>query len=321
MQAAAPGLLLINCESEDEASQHIRQAEGFLGKLTPSLLAAAERLQWVQSATASLEHYVFPALVAHPCTLTNCRGLFGDIIAEHVFGLLLTMSRNLHHYRDHQRERRYQPIEVESEDPTHDIDWNGGPHRVSPADRAHHRLQDWRLLIVGVGGIGAAIATRAAAWGLSVKGIDARRRRLDGVLATIDPPRRLHDALPESDVVIIAAPLTPTTEGLFDRDTIARMKLGSRLINVGRGRIVDSHAVAAALASGHLAGVGLDVFDEEPLPTDHPLWNEPNAILTPHVAACSPVLAERHLRLLCDNLARFEQRRPLRNVVAKADWF
>ena len=320
MQDAAPGLLLFNCESEADATQKISEAVGLVGKITPDLLAAATQLEWVQTNTASLEHYIFPELAEHPAVLTNCRGLFGDVIAEHVFGLLLAMSRNLHLYRDRQREQRYEPVESE-EAATHKIDFAGGPVVVSAADLTHHRLQDWRLLIVGVGGIGAAIATRAAAWGIAVAGVDPCRRQVVGVLPKIESPRRLSEIIGQFDAVVIAAPQTPDTVGLFDDAMLARMKLGSRLINVGRGPIVQTDAVVAALQSGQLSAVGLDVFEDEPLPPDHPLWSLPGAIITPHVAACSPAIAERHLRLLCDNLRRFDTGEPLRNVVDKSQWF
>ena len=319
-QQAATSLLLVNCESELEATQQISEAEGFVGQITPTLLAGATRLRWIQAVTASLEHTMFPELIDHPCQMSNCRGLFGDVIAEHVFALLLSMSRQLHHYRDRQRSRRFEP-HLGGFAGKHEIDFAAGPHEVSAADRSHFRLQDWSMLIVGVGGIGIAVATRAAAWGMSVAGIDPIRRSVPGVLPTIDVPKRLPELIGHHDVVVIAAPQTPETEGLFDADLIARMRRGSRLINVGRGAIVDLEAVSDALDRGHLAAAGLDVFATEPLPEDHSLWRQPNAILTPHVAACSPIIAERHLRLLCDNLARFAEGRPLRNLIDKVRWF
>ena len=322
-RAAAPSLLFDNCETEAEATQAISDADGFLGRPTAAMLRDATSLAWVQANTASLEHFVTPELVASPAVVTNCRGLFGDVISEHVFAMLLTMARNIHRYRDRQRERRFEPVREAEEDAlkSSGIDFAAGPHETTPVDCAHHRLQDWSMLLVGVGGIGAAIASRAKAWGMNVAGVDARRRRMTGVIPSIDPPRRLRDCLPRHDVVVVSAPLTPETDGLFDAETIATMRPGARLINVGRGRIVKTDAVVEALRTGQLAGVGLDVFEEEPLPSDHPLWDEPDAILTPHVAAAHPVIAERHLRLLCDNLARFAERRPLRNVVDKAAWY
>lgn len=317
MRAAAPGLTLHNAASEADALVAMPRAIGFVGRITPPLLAAADELRWVQTNTASLEHVVFPELIAHPCILTNCAGLFGDIIAEHVFGLLLAMSRNLHHYRDRQRERRFEPF---ADADTRPIDFAAGPSEVSPADRCHHRLQDWSMLIVGVGGIGAAVASRAVAWGIPTAGVDPRRRKVAGVLPTIDTPRRLPEVIGKHDVVVIAAPHTPETEGLFDAELLGRMRPGTRLINVGRGAIVSLDAVTDALRSGQLAAVGLDVFETEPLPSEHPLWDEPNAILTPHVAACSTAIAPRHLRLICGNLGRFDRGEPLRNVVSKSAW-
>lgn len=290
-------------------------ATGWIGKPTDADLQAAKQLRWLQSPTASLEHFLTPAIVDHSVVLTNCRGLFGDVVAEHVFGLLLTMSRNLHQYRDRQHDRRFEPVGSISGSGL--PDFATGPAVATPVDRCHHRLQDWSLLVVGVGGIGSAIATRAAAWGIRVHGVDRDRRTLTGVLPSIDPPGRLPEIIGRFDVVIVTLPLTPATDGLFDAPMIGRMKRGSRLVNVGRGGVVSTAAVVQALLTGHLAAVGLDVFDDEPLPPEHPLWGEANAILTPHVAASSSVIAERHLKLLVDNVQRFLSGRPLRNVVDK----
>ena len=319
MQHAAGVVQIVNCDSPDEAKRLVEESEGFVGRITPEMLATAQNLKWVQANTASLEHYLFPELIAHPSVLTNCRGLFGDVIAEHMFGLLLSMSRNLHRYRDQQLARVYAPI-TDGQD-ANTTEFAGGPADISSADRVHVRLQDWSLLIVGVGGIGAAIASRAVAWGIPVAGVDPKRRQLAGILPTVEPPRRLTEVIGRFDVVVIAAPHTPATEKLFNRELISRMKPGSRLINVGRGAIVETDAVVEALNNGHLAGVALDVLDVEPLPPDHPLWSNENAILTPHVAACSTVIAERHLRLICDNISRFVGGQTLRNQVDKNEWF
>ena len=143
-------------------------ADGFLGKITPAMLAAADRLQWVQSFTASLEHYMFPELQAHPCVLTNLRGLFGDVIADQVMGYVLCFARNLHTYIRRQVEHRYEPIGGESARVSNQT----GPGTVNDMDRATIYLPQATLGVVGMGGIGCEIARRALAFGMSVRGVD-----------------------------------------------------------------------------------------------------------------------------------------------------
>src|SRR5436190_23439757 len=134
------------------------------------------------------------------------------------------------------------------------------------------------------------------------------------------PPDGLGELLGASDFAVIAAPHTPETYKLFDRQRIQRMKRSAYLINVGRGVIVDLADLTAALQAGELAGAGLDVFETEPLPPDHPLWRMENVILTPHCAAASTRVPEPHLDTLLDNLRRFVAGQPLRNVVDKSRW-
>jgi phosphoglycerate dehydrogenase-like enzyme len=127
--------------------------------------------------------------------------------------------------------------------------------------------------------------------------------------------------LAQSDFVVIAAPHTPKTYKLFDRAMIRHMKRTAYLINVGRGVIVDLADLTAAVQAREIAGAGLDVFEVEPLPADHPLWQLENVIITPHCAAASPRVPERHLETLLENLRRFAAGQPLQNVVDKAQWF
>jgi phosphoglycerate dehydrogenase-like enzyme len=140
-------------------------------------------------------------------------------------------------------------------------------------------------------------------------------------VAALWRPDRLDDLLATSDFVVIAAPHTPETYKLFRRGQFRRMKRTAYLINIGRGVIVDLADLTAALRAGEIAGAGLDVFETEPLPPDHPLWRMENVIITPHVAGASPRIAERHLEVLLDNIVRFRAGEPLRNVASKTAWY
>ena len=314
---AAGSMRVVNCLDEAEALHEIVDADALFGKITPALLASATRLTWVQSATASLEHYVFPALVEHPCTLTNMRGLFSDVIADHVFGYILTFARNLHRYLRQQIQHRWAPVGGE----TQRSNFSGGPHFVSGMDRAHLHVGDCTLGIVGLGAIGAEVARRGHAFNMRVVAVDPVVHSAPPEVDSLLPPDRLDQLLAVSDFVVICAPHTPDTERLFRRERFEQMKPGSYLINIGRGAIVVLDDLVDALRSRHLAGAALDVFQIEPLPTDHPLWDFENVIITPHVAACSVHIAERHLATLLDNIRRFVSDQTLVNVVNKAKWF
>src|SRR4051794_30919224 len=149
----AGAMIVINAASEAEAIQAIADADAFFGKITPAMLTAANQLRWVQSPTASLEHYVFPELVAHPCQLTNMRGLFSDVIADQVFGYIICFARNLHRYIRNQLMARWEPVGGEAER----VSFAAGPGTVSSIDRSHMHLGDATLGIVGLGHIGSEI--------------------------------------------------------------------------------------------------------------------------------------------------------------------
>jgi phosphoglycerate dehydrogenase-like enzyme len=317
LRAAAPHANFVNAADEAEAVREGVGADAFLGKITPPVLGAAGRLRWVQSFTASLEHYLFPALVEHPCVLTNMRGLFSDVIADQVMGYVLCFARNLHTYVRNQLDRKWAPVGGEAAR----VSFAAGPGEVNPIDRAHRHLADQTLGVVGLGAIGAEVARRAAAFGMRVVAVDPRRRDRPPAVEWLRPPADLPALLADSDYVVIAAPHTPATSRMFGPEQFRQMRRSGYLINVGRGAIVDLAALTEALRAGLIAGAALDVYEVEPLPADHPLWGFPNVILTPHVAGYSPRIAERHLSVLVENVRRFAAGEPLLNVVDKREWF
>jgi phosphoglycerate dehydrogenase-like enzyme len=313
---AAGAAIVFNAATEQEALIESANADAFLGKITPSILAATNQLRWVQSFTASLEHYVFPALVEHRCTLTNMRGLFSDVIADQVMGYVICFARNLHTYIRNQLERKWAPVGGEGAR----VSFAAGPGVVNPIDRVHRHLGDQTLGVVGLGAIGSEIAKRARAFGMRVVAVDARRTAAADV-EWVRRPGQLPDLLAESDYVVIAAPHTPATAKMFGREQFRQMKCSAYLINIGRGAIVCLSDLVDSLNAGEIAGAALDVFEVEPLPAEHPLWGLPNVILTPHVAGYSPRIAERHLDVLLQNVTRFREGQPLLNVVDKREWF
>jgi len=313
---AAPDVGVVNAQSEEEALAAVADADAFFGKITPPMLAAAKQLKWVQSATASLEHYVFPALIAHPCQLTNMRGLFSDVIADQVFGYMICFARNFLQYFRNQQAAKWEPVGGEGER----VSFAAGPGVTNAIDRAHRGLSEMTVGIVGLGAIGKEVARRAKVFGMHVLAIDPVVTKAPDVNG-VWKPARLPVVLAVSDFLVIAAPHTPDTEKMFRRAQFQLMKPTAYVINVGRGAIADLADLTAALQAGEIAGAGLDVFETEPLPADHPLWKMPNVILTPHVAGYSPKIAERHLGVLLENLKRFRNYEKLLNVVDKAKWF
>jgi phosphoglycerate dehydrogenase-like enzyme len=209
---------------------------------------------------------------------------------------LLAFTRGFPHYMDRQRERAW-----------------AGRHGDVPLDE----LSGKTLLIVGLGGIGHAIAQRAAAFGMTVLATDPKVFEKPLCVAELHTPERLDNLIPRADVVASAAPLTSQTRRLFNADRFESMKRGAVFLNVSRGGLVHTDALVAALASGHLVAAGLDVTDPEPLPSDHPLWSVPNVIITPHSAGQSPGGLRRRHELFRENLRRFAAGEMLLNIVDK----
>ena len=213
---------------------------------------------------------------------------------------VLAFARGLHYYVPRQLRREWRP---------------------EPLDSGVVHLPEASALVVGLGGIGAETARLAAAFGMRVTGVDARRREAPPGVLKLDGPDALDSLLPLADFVILTVPHTPATEGFMHRARFQRMKRSAFFINIGRGMTTRLDDLVAALRAGEIAGAALDVYEQEPLPADHPLWTLPNVLLTPHTAGFGPYLDERRFEILLDNCRRFLGGQPLRNVVDKASWF
>lgn len=284
-------------EDAEEARRQIRDAEVVYGILTPELLAAARRLRWVQVPRAALETVLFPELVKHPSAMTNMRGIYADVIADHVMTFALMFARGMLYYLRAQRAHEW---------PAH---YTIGPNCIA--------LCDCTLGIVGFGGIGRALSRRACAAEMRIVALDAHPKEPATGVSEIWGPERLGDLLEQSDFVAMCLPETSETVGLLGERELGRMKPTAYLINVGRGRTVRLDALTAALQSGRLAGAGLDVLGVEPLPPGHPLWDMPNVLITPHQSARGAHELERRKGFFIENVRRFVENRPLMNVVDK----
>ena len=272
----------------------------FIPKLTPEMLEASPRLRWIQSPAVGVGHMLFPEMVASRVVITCARGVRARPIAEHVLGVALALARQLHTAVRRQVEHRWAQNELESE--------------TTSVVTLHGR----RMGIVGLGAIGSEVASLAAAFGMEVWGV---RRRIDqpapaGVTRVL-PSTSLDELLASSDVVVLAAPETRSTDRLIGTRELDLMKPGALLINISRGTIVDDQALAAALRSGRIAGAALDVFSREPLDPASPYWDLPNVIVTPHTSGAMADYWTPLVGLFSENLRRFEQGEPLLNVVDK----
>ena len=301
LAAAFPELKVILPETERDAEAAIVDADGAFGSPAPALLAKARKLRWLQApAAAPPAGFYHPELVSHPVVVTNMREIYNDHIGAHVMAFILAFARGLHYYLPHQLRREWAP---------------------RPLDTGTIHLPESTLLVVGMGGIGAETARLAAAFGMTVIATDARRADVPPGVAEMHPPDSLDTLLPRADFVVLTIPHTPATEGMFDRPRLRRMKPGAFFINIGRGMTTRLDDLVGALRAGEIAGAALDVFEHEPLPTDHPLWTTPNVLITPHTAGYGPHLDERRYQIILDNCRSMLAGKPLRNVVDKARWF
>lgn len=284
---------IVNAQSEDEALAAIADADAMYGNITPEMLARADKLRWLQTPIAGLENYMFPALAESEVTVTNMSKIYSDMIADHALGFILMFARGLHLYVRRQVEHKWE---------------RGTPVR---------HLADCTLGVIGLGGIGAELAKRGKACALRVIAVDARRTDKPDFVDELWPQDQLPDLLRQSDFVVSCVPQTPETVGLIGADQLRMMKSSAYLINISRGVVVKLDALVEALQNGEIAGAALDVYEQEPLPAEHPLWSMDNVILTPHVAAQNPHVAQRRIDTLTANLRRFLAGAPLANVVDK----
>lgn len=280
-------------QAEADAARQLPPVEIIIGwgRFPASALRWAEKLRWIQAVSAGVERVdpqVFDQVV-----LTNGNGIAAEPIAEQVIGYVFALSRNLpqllRRQIDHRWDRSMQAREVAGA----------------------------TMGIVGMGAIGTAVARRARGVGMRVIATrrSATERTPDLVADEVCPPSDLTYLLEQSDVVVLATPLTPETRGLIGAAQLATMRPGSFLINIARGAVVDETALIDSLRCGHLGGAALDVVTAEPLAPGSPLWDFENVIITPHVSVFTNKHAGRVADFVCDNLRRYLSGQPLRNIV------
>ena len=299
LHAVAPNVRILANLSREDALAHAGEADGADARfLSADFIARAPKLVYAQAMGVGVDRWMRlePLVKSDRIQLANLRGSSGPAIAEHVFAMLLALTRDLRFHLENQSSGR----------------WARDGSGVRPI-----ALEGRTMLVVGLGGIGSEVAERAH--GFKMRVIATRRSDAESPswMAHVGKPDELLAMLPQADVVAICVPLTAETEHLFDAKAFAAMKPGSYLVNVARGKIVDTQALVEAVESKRLAGACLDVTDPEPLPPDHPLWKLRNVVITPHVSSDAELTDDRQWAAFKENIRRFGAGEPLLNVVDK----
>ena len=289
---------LAGAETDVEAIRRLEEALAAtevifgVGRLPADLLDRAPQLRWYQAMTAGVDR-VPPNLLRDPrLTVTSARGHNAGVVAEHILWALLALARKA-------------PRLTRSQSEGH---WD----RFTPSE-----LAGTTVGIVGFGAIGEQVARRAKAFDMRVIGLRRSARPGDRhpLADELIPPDRLDYLLSRSDSIVVAVPLTDETRGMFGAREFARMRRQAVLVDVSRGGVVDDEALATALQAGEIAGAALDVFGQEPLPANSPLWAMENVLITPHISGSSARFNERSVEIFLENLRRYQCGQPLRNVV------
>jgi phosphoglycerate dehydrogenase-like enzyme/glyoxylase-like metal-dependent hydrolase (beta-lactamase superfamily II) len=295
LKRVAPDVLFVPVKSADEAAKEAGDADAVLGFCTADIVRSGKNLRWIQVGHAGVEKDLNEEIAGSSIVLTNTQRLYGPNVADQAMSLLLCLTRGL---------REAVP---------------GHGSGIWKAPEAPPReLHGKTMLIVGLGGIGTQISRRANAFGMRVMAIDPKAMERPAFVFSLDKPDRLMSLLPKADVVVVACPLTKETRGLIGKEQLAAMKKSAYLVNIARGGIVNTSALAEALEAKSLAGAGLDVTDPEPLPSSSPLWKMSNVVVSPHQGGQSEEARDRQWRLWRENVRRFAVGEALLCVVDKA---
>lgn len=281
-------------ETPEAMLPHIEDYEIIYGHPAPEIVQKAKNLKWMCSDFAGIEKYL-PAEVwpSEDCILTNSSGAYGPTISEHIIMVLLMLLRRMPEYEADLAGRKwsfYAPI---------------------------RSIIGSHFVLLGTGDIGSNTARRLKALGAKVTGVCRSGKSSEPAFDRVVPLSELENVLPTADGLIMSLPATPETIGILSRERIALLPRHAYLVNVGRGSAIDQEALVDTLKSRSIAGAALDVMVPEPLPADHPLWDCPNTIITPHVSG------NLSLGLTCDldidmflaDLRRYQAGEPLKNFV------
>lgn len=301
IKAAAPRACIdfAVCRTREEFDEKVKDAEVVYGDLRGEALESASKLKWVQAGGAGIEG-MDRALFESPVLITNFARTFAPPISETAIGMLLCLTRGISKYYVPQfHERQWKPIGT-----------------VKSAD--HSEISGRTMGIVGLGGIGCAVARRAHyGFDMRIVAIDSRAIHKPEYVAELRDPGWFHEMVPQVDVLVAAAPHTRETERMFNEQVFRGMKKTAYFLALSRGKLFDDMALVKALREGWIAGAGLDVFPQEPPPSSHPIFDCPNVVMTAHTSGWSPDRQKRLIELFAENVRRYTEGLPLLNVVDK----
>jgi phosphoglycerate dehydrogenase-like enzyme len=299
IKGAAPNVELMLAKTPAEFRQRLPEAEVVLGNLTGADLPSASKVRWVQTGAAGVES-LDRQFMASPIVLTNAARIFAPAITETAMGFLVCLTRGITTlYMPQFAKRQMKAVGT-----------------VKSAD--HVELAGKTMGIVGMGGIGSTLARRAHyGFDMKVVGTDARPIPKPEYVAELRDPSWFQTMVPQVDVLVAAAPHTPATERMFNENVFRSMKKTAYFLALSRGMLVDDMALVKALKEGWIAGAGLDVFPQEPPPTDHPIFDCRNVVMTAHTSGWSPDRQVRLINLYAENVRRYAIGAPLMNVVDK----
>jgi len=294
--ASKPGTLL--SRDKNAAAAAPQKVSAIIGAPTPEVIEHLHQVEWVQLRTDTLESWGECIRTLHDrgIKVTRTRGSYDDTVPDHAMMLVLALARDLPRLLGQRLLREWQPAELE-------------PVVLSGST----------LLLVGLGSIGCRIADRAAAFGMRILAVDPAPLEIPEAVRKVYAPDQLPKIIGDADFIVAAVPLNESSAGMLGAEALARVKQTAVLVNVGRGGVVDTDALLAALDEGRLAGAGLDVAEPWPLPPDHPLFDHPRVILTGHSAQRGSDFVNRQFEVIHENLRRYLAGEPLLNIVPPAD--
>jgi phosphoglycerate dehydrogenase-like enzyme len=300
LRSEFPNIEVVHLPDYKRMDKEIVDAEIVISwSIRPGQIAAAKKLRWIHSPAAAIHQLIFPELVNSGIVLTNAREVHGPVVAEHVIALIFALAKKIPGSVRLQEKRVW----------GQQILWDELPRIREVAGAT--------VGMMGLGSIGRAVVKSAKALGMKVVAVREHPEKGSEGADAVFAAAQIDEVFRQADYIVLAAPVTDGTKAIANAERLTLMKPDACLINVGRGDLVDELALAAALREKKIGGAALDVFSKEPLAADSPLWDAPNLLITPHTAALTDKLWERHYSLFSENLRRYLSGQPLLAVVDK----
>src|SRR5579884_402729 len=300
LQQQFPEHQFLQFQNYDRVQDEIADTDIFIGwSLRPQQFALAKKLRWIHSPAAAIHQLMYPELIQSNVVVTNSTEIHGPVVAEHAIALLLALAKRLPQAMHYQAKHEWAQTQL----------W-----------RDQHKpreVADATVVVIGLGGIGREFTRRAKALGMKVLAVRENPTKGAEGADAVYGPAQIEEVLPLADYVLLCTPVTPATTGMMNAARLALMKPDAYLINVARGPLIDEAALLETLQRRRIAGAALDVFTEETLPPDSLFWQLDNVLITPHTAAVTERLWERHYKLIVENMNRFLTGNPLLNEVDK----